>query len=67
MTEYQKLYYEIHKEEYHERYMKNREKILARNRERKEEKYLYDKKRNFERAEEKAEYNREYYRRTKAK
>ena len=59
MTEYQKLYYEIHKEEYHERYMKNRDKILARNRERKEEKREYDKKRNC--TIDKSEYNKAYY------
>lgn len=59
--EYSKLYYEIHKEKYHERYLQNREKIHERNRERKDEKALYDHLRGLEKWKEKARYNREYY------
>ena len=61
---YSKLYYEIHKEEYHERYLKNRDKILSRNAERKEEKSLYDHLRNLKNYEKKKAYNKEYWRRT---
>ena len=62
---YSKLYYEIHKEEYHERYLKNREKILERNKANKEKKAEYDHLRNLQQWEKKAEYNREYYRKHK--
>ena len=58
MNEAQRRYYE-----------KNREKILARQKEynaqHKEEKALYDHLRNLKRWEEKAAYNREYYKRRK--
>lgn len=50
-------------------YIKNREKILKRQKEynsmHKEEKALYDHMRNLGNWEEKAKYNREYYRRKK--
>ena len=51
--------------------MKNREKIIARQKEynsrHKEEKALYDHLRNLRLADQKAEYNREYWRRRKEK
>ena len=60
MNKYQKNYY-----------LKNREKILARQKEynarHKDEKALYDHLRNLRLADQKAEYNREYWKRRKEK
>lgn len=64
--EYSKIYYEIHKEEYHQRYLRRKEEIKKRNERNKEIKQMYDHLRNLNRWEEKAEYNRQYYLRRKA-
>lgn len=62
---YRKIYYEIHKDEFRERYLKNREKIRQRNQANREKKSEYDHLRNLQQWERKAEYNREYYRKHK--
>lgn len=64
--EYAKIYYEIHKEEYHDRYIRKRDEIRARNQRNKEIKAMYDKLRYKEKWREKSEYNWEYYRKKKA-
>ena len=58
---YCRQYYEIHKEEYRERYLKNRDRILERNKANKDKKAEYDHKRNIEKFEELSDYKKTYY------